>query len=415
MKNSKGITLVALIITIIVLIILASISINAISGNNSLINQAIKSKTNTEMAEEKEILEKCVAYAIAKNKSGVLTPEDLEREFQTNADGKVITDGTESIEKYEEGNLITITKIKVKFIETENVYLIDQEGSVEDFVLADTIWQNNVNYVLDEQSKTLTISRNDTSRTDIYNGDVIIKVKAIINGVEYITKFPNLCDNLFSQATRMTSFSMEDIDTSNVTSMMGMFAMCSALKDVNISNLDTSNVTNMLQMFYNCSAIQNLDLTSLNISHATSMGGMFAGVTAKLDLSGWNIPRDDLLCNQGGALIFGGNLSEEIIAKNWNVSNAKNLTGMFSGCTSLKKLDISDWTFGTGHIAHGFFDGCSSLTTINGIDEWSLSNFNLNQSPFAYICRNCIALNNKLTGGFWDNGTWYNGTFTPTT
>ena len=30
----------------------------------------------------------------------------------------------------------------------------------------------------------------------------------------------------------------------------------------------------------------------------TSMGGMFAGVTAKLDLSGWNIPRDDLLCNQ---------------------------------------------------------------------------------------------------------------------
>ena len=414
MKNSKGITLVALIITIIVLIILASISINAISGNNSLINQAIKSKTNTEMAEEKGILEKCVAYAIAKNKSGVLTPEDLEREFQTNVAGRVITDGTESIEKYEEGELITITKIKVKFIETENVYLIDQEGSVEDFVLADTIWQNNVNYVLDEQNKTLTISRNDTSRTDIYNGDVIIKEKAIINGVEYITKFPNSCELLFLQATRMTSFSMEDIDTSNVTSMMGMFIMCSALKDINIANFDTSNVKNISQMFCECSAIQNLDLTSLNISHVTDMAGMFDGVTAKLDLSGWNIPRDRLICNDH-AMVFGGNLSEEIVAKNWNVSNAKNLTGMFEGCTSLKKLDISDWTFGTGHIAHGFFDGCSSLTTINGIDEWSLSNFNLNQSPFECICRNCTDLNNKLTGGFWDNGTWSNGTFTPTT
>ena len=323
MKNSKGITLVALIITIIVLIILASISINAISGNNSLINQAIKSKTNTEMAEEKEILEKCVAYAIAKNKSGVLTPEDLEREFQTNVAGRVITDGTESIEKYEEGELITITKIKVKFIETENVYLIDQEGSVEDFVLADTIWQNNVNYVLDEQNKTLTISRNDTSRTDIYNGDVIIKEKAIINGVEYITKFPNSCELLFLQATRMTSFSMEDIDTSNVTSMMGMFIMCSALKDINIANFDTSNVKNISQMFCECSAIQNLDLTSLNISHVTDMAGMFDGVTAKLDLSGWNIPRDRLICNDH-AMVFGGNLSEEIVAKNWNVSNAKN-------------------------------------------------------------------------------------------
>lgn len=414
-KDTNGITLIALVITIIVILILAGISIGAITGNNSIINQAIKSKDETEIAEEKELLDKCVAYAIEKNKYGALNLEDLEGELQTYTKGGAIIDGTESIEAYEDGKLITTKKIRVKFIKTEHVYMIDQEGSVEDYYLADTVWQNNVNYVLDEQNKTLTISQNDTSRNDIYNGDVIIKKKAIINGVEYTTKFPDICNNLFAQATRMTSFSMEDIDTSNVWTMDGMFVLCTDLVDVDISNMDTSNVISMVQLFCNCSAIKNLDLTALDISNVKHMGGMFGGVTARLDLSGWNIPMDRLICDYYAATVFGGNLSEEIVAKNWNVSKAKCLVGLFANCSSLKKLDISNWTFGTGHIAHGFFDGCSSLTTITGIDEWQLSNFNLNQAPFTAICQDCTALGNKLTGGIWNNGTWSNGTFTPST
>lgn len=58
MKNSKGITLVALIITIIVLLILASISISMITGDNSLINRAAKAKEDTERAELEEVLNK---------------------------------------------------------------------------------------------------------------------------------------------------------------------------------------------------------------------------------------------------------------------------------------------------------------------------------------------------------------------
>ena len=50
--QKKGITLLALVITIIVLLILAGVSITMISGNNSLINQAIRAK---ELTEEKQI------------------------------------------------------------------------------------------------------------------------------------------------------------------------------------------------------------------------------------------------------------------------------------------------------------------------------------------------------------------------
>ena len=49
-------TLVALVITIIVLVILAGISLNGIFGESGLINSAQKAKENAEIAEETEIV-----------------------------------------------------------------------------------------------------------------------------------------------------------------------------------------------------------------------------------------------------------------------------------------------------------------------------------------------------------------------
>ena len=54
MKNNKGITLVALVVTIIVLIILAGISINLVLGDNGIITIAKKAKENTELAKTQE-------------------------------------------------------------------------------------------------------------------------------------------------------------------------------------------------------------------------------------------------------------------------------------------------------------------------------------------------------------------------
>ena len=54
MKREKGITLVALVVTIIVLIILAGISINLILGDNGVITIAKKAKENTKLAKIEE-------------------------------------------------------------------------------------------------------------------------------------------------------------------------------------------------------------------------------------------------------------------------------------------------------------------------------------------------------------------------
>ena len=53
-KSNKGITLIALVITIIVLLILAGVSIATLTGDNGLLNKAGEAKEQTEVAEVKD-------------------------------------------------------------------------------------------------------------------------------------------------------------------------------------------------------------------------------------------------------------------------------------------------------------------------------------------------------------------------
>ena len=54
MKRNKGITLIALVITIIVLLILAGIAISMLSGENGILKKAADAKTKTEQAQKNE-------------------------------------------------------------------------------------------------------------------------------------------------------------------------------------------------------------------------------------------------------------------------------------------------------------------------------------------------------------------------
>ena len=55
MKNrEKGITLIALVVTIVILLILAGVSISMLTGENGIINQANNAKENTELARIEE-------------------------------------------------------------------------------------------------------------------------------------------------------------------------------------------------------------------------------------------------------------------------------------------------------------------------------------------------------------------------
>ena len=77
LKSTNGITLIALVITIIVLLILAGISISMLSGDNSILQKATTAKENTERTEIIENAKLDVLAEITDNKGGNITKNQL--------------------------------------------------------------------------------------------------------------------------------------------------------------------------------------------------------------------------------------------------------------------------------------------------------------------------------------------------
>ena len=67
LRKNKGITLIALVITIIVLLILAGVSIVMLTGENGILTQAQNAKKRTDIASEKEAVSLAYTTAYAKN------------------------------------------------------------------------------------------------------------------------------------------------------------------------------------------------------------------------------------------------------------------------------------------------------------------------------------------------------------
>ena len=143
MSKNKGISLIALVVTIIVLMILAGISIQMLRGDTGIINQTHNANKTKNASEEKEAVEWAAAQATGdeENKTGIL----ISGEGKTLIDKylkQYIGNETNSSDQFEytiyepgenvEGENVKLTKDEfvVKFKETENIYVIDQNGVV---------------------------------------------------------------------------------------------------------------------------------------------------------------------------------------------------------------------------------------------------------------------------------------------
>ena len=82
MRNQRGITLIALVITIIVLLILAGVSIAMLTGDNGILSNARKAQTQTVTKSNEEVLKlgisDCITefYANSANVGKTLTIDD---------------------------------------------------------------------------------------------------------------------------------------------------------------------------------------------------------------------------------------------------------------------------------------------------------------------------------------------------
>ena len=92
LKERKGITLIALVITIIVLLILAGVSIAMLTGQNGILTQAQNAKTTNENKSAEEKVKLAIMAAKSQSTDGSLELDKLTTEVTTNYGGQV--DGT---------------------------------------------------------------------------------------------------------------------------------------------------------------------------------------------------------------------------------------------------------------------------------------------------------------------------------
>ncbi len=209
---------------------------------------------------------------------------------------------------------------------------------------------------------------------------------------------PLTMDSWFAGCSNLTSFDAQNFVTSSVTSMHYLFDGCSSL--VNIDHLDqfnTSNVTDMSGMFYYCSKLTSLDLSSFQTSSMTgSMRYMFRGCEkiTSLDLSSFDTSNVTEManmfeeCRSLETLILGSGFTAESVSGS--------LEAMFSGCESLKTLDLS--TFNTQNVTSMYFmfNRCKALETLTFGPAFSTANVTNMNSMFY----DCESLKNLDVSGF---------------
>ena len=118
LKNQKGITLLVLVVTIIILLILAGITIGTLTGDNGIIQNAGEAKEETEIANEKEILEKATVQAMGNNKYGNIEESELQEQLDKET-GEGKTEATDIGDEFE-----------VVFTDSNRYYTVDKDGNV---------------------------------------------------------------------------------------------------------------------------------------------------------------------------------------------------------------------------------------------------------------------------------------------
>ena len=118
-KGSKqsGITLVALVVTVVVLLILTSIGIKLALGNNGIIGEARNAKELSEIDDEKSVISRAVLRTMISNKNNEISEDDLRRNLEDESSMKV------NVTENDKCFIIEIPSSKRR-------YFVDENGSV---------------------------------------------------------------------------------------------------------------------------------------------------------------------------------------------------------------------------------------------------------------------------------------------
>ena len=165
-------------------------------------------------------------------------------------------------------------------------------------------------------------------------------------------------------------------------------------------------IKNYSYLFYECTSLSDIYiLKDWDVSNATNLTCLFYGCSSLKNISGlknWNVKN----VNHFSYLFYGCTSLKNISAlKNWDVSGGMFFTCLFYGCTSLKDISaLKNWNVSKGIYFNYLFYGCTSLKDISALKDWNVRNGNY----LSYFFYGCTSLTNISPLKNWDVSNGYN-------
>lgn len=128
-EKDNGITLVALVITIIVLLILAGVSISMLTGNNGILTQAQSAKENTEKVSEEEKIQLAVIGTQQKNNgyNEILDETSFKNELNNQFGNQEL-----DVKANKDGSfIVTVVDTKRKYYINDDLSIINSDNIIE--------------------------------------------------------------------------------------------------------------------------------------------------------------------------------------------------------------------------------------------------------------------------------------------
>ena len=347
-KQEKGITLIALVITIVVLLILAGVSLNAIFSENGIINRAKDAQNKMDQATQNDMtglneLDKLISSLTDK------TTEEAVPKIAMFDTGKKVRDKMYNL--MPEGTIGKDSNYSCNV----SIDAIEKYNGVPDLT---KMAESNI-VSLGESSFPIYMWAEKSGKTEIRNPV----------GMKGLTAEGDNNSSKKVETGKIYWWSESDSVYLNPDSAQ-MFAGLPYLTNIDgLKDMKTDYVVDMSDMFFSIGTqLSNIDaLSGWNTSKVENMSGMFAGNNELTDIEGlkkWNTSNVTDMHNMFGDGDSGGCAFTNLSAiSNWNVKNVTNMTGIFFNCIKLEDVSaILNWNI--TEIAQSMFLSCSNLKTI---------------------------------------------------
>ena len=424
-KNIRGITLIALVITIIVLLILAGVTIAALSGDNGILQRATEAKEKTEIGQEKEVVELATISAQMGEKYQSLNQVNLQKEIDKQyGEGKTIVrdngDNTftvsfikskreyditsKGVEKGKDWNeIMQNAKAPEEQKEKRNagVIGIGTDGKTVNMDL----WEytlNNGTYTLNDIDDIKAEDANTENKGylgKIIDGKIEGTVPMYIKGKNDKDFIPvtNLKDTFINVQNDFDELVTTPVIPSTVIEMQSTFSRCGKLR--NITNLPP-RLNSFKWTFYSCSSLEKFNMYIPDT--VTDMMETFWGCSS-LKLFDSEFPTNLKTLHGTFAHCTSLKRFDKVIP-----NSVENMQATFRLCTSLESFDSEISENVTNMRAA--FDLCTNLSKINTTIPKSVINM---QYTFGG-CLNLsgtIEINANVTGKIINNELDYIGCF----